>query len=246
MSTQSGLAVIESPAVARPDASAAYSALELAKTWVATYRFSQGLPSLQKEIITYACERIIPEAVLADLPVLEESFELGESRVREIVTSDGHVDDFSDGVGLGQLFKEDVIDVVTAQADAPPSASATKIGKSMLRRDASYLLGGGSEFERTFGVTDHRYFSYAIRYILLGKQTGRPIIDEVFAAVREIFPTISSEAISTYRESIAGTVMVLHNTYPLQAIVDAHVQANPQDSQPMARAAAELGVGISV
>lgn len=216
----------EAAVEAKPEPSAIPTALELANLWVASYRFSQGLPGLQGDMLTYVCREILPEEALADPLTVQQSYDVALDRVNKIFESKNHAE--SSRSVLAD-FSENIITRTREMSElyTPP---LSKIVESIFIRDATYLPANEHTVARSFGAARGRYFSYGVRYILLQRPTGCPEIDELFRRAR---PEIKSAAGKYYetKEYVdpGNRVMVFKNLFTFQAIVDGHIADNPEE-----------------
>ncbi|HVX48074.1 MAG TPA: hypothetical protein VHA05_01825 [Candidatus Saccharimonadales bacterium] len=219
-----------------------YTASGLGNLWVATYRVGQGSAPLQHGVVSLLYEDILPPEVKGDSEKLERSFDVARSIIYRIVNSPGHCKYTSLPQGSVDLnFSSDVSDVIrdTNRRTRPsPGALLEKI----LIRDALYMPDMGNAVPRTYGSGRGRYFSHAVRYILLQADTPHPAIDQLFAKLRPSFTALAGKEMTAqvpvpgqdYSEAIPKPFM-------LQDVVDAHLADN-DDEEPIRAAFAELGI----
>lgn len=211
---------------AKPEPPEQPTALRLANLWVASYRFSQGLPGLQGDILTYVCREILPQGALTDPLVVQQSYDIALGRVNKIFESKNHTESNRSVV---VDFNENVI-TRTQEMDVLYTPPLSKIVQGVFVRDATYLPANEHTASRSLGAVNGRYFSYGVRHILLQRSTGCPEIDELFRRAR---PEIKEAAGKVYETKeypdTSYRVMVSKNLFLFQAIVDGHIADNPKE-----------------
>jgi hypothetical protein len=219
-----------------------YTPEALANLWTATYRFSQGLPDLQKTIISYVCREALPPSVVEDEELRAASFELAKDKVFAITNSGAHTASDIPMTRVESEFKSDVEDTVETPQPWEIEDLARRTVKQTLMRDATYLPANKYDrFGRTFGTADGRYYSYAVRYIMLGATTGQPAIDQCFGEARLQLPTVAAEPIRTVTDrSHDGLHAVPRNTFTFGQVAAQHIEDNPDDAEAIQAAAVEL------
>jgi hypothetical protein len=120
--------------------------------------------------------------------------------------------------------------------------SLETIVREVLRKDASYMPANRAE-SRTFASANDRYFSYAARYLLLGKRTRIPAVNFMFAQAQlHLAPIAASNFIRTYEKTGEDMSSRVRNIFAFNDILLAHLKDNPTDMGAVQRALFRLGM----
>jgi hypothetical protein len=192
-----------------------FSADKISQLILSTYRFSQGRPALQHDLINYLLNEH-GDAIYGSN--FEAGIELAEDRAIVIAQGMGHINkmqlleeietDFNSNVRvpLTPLPAEEAAGLETTEMLIPTMVSR------ILDRDGVYHSRG----MRFFGSKNGAYFSHFLRYIVAGHPTGT---DEFNALFKLLQTSIEDEPKSYAVEYMAAL-----------ACKDLHLKHNPQDT----------------
>jgi hypothetical protein len=221
-----------------------YTPEALADIWVASYHFSQGSTGIQTNMLGFICNEVIPDEVLADQTRLEESFELGLEKAGKIKMSGKHIDIGETSSEIKAIEDDFQANVVDAVMPDERDDSLQIIVDEFLRKDATYMPANGAD-KRTFASANDRYFSYAARYLLLGKRTRIPAVNFLFAQAQPyLAPAAARNLIRTYEKKSLGDEPTgqVRNIFTFNDVLLAHLKDNPGDIGAIQKALSRLGI----
>jgi hypothetical protein len=220
-----------------------YSPESLANLWVSSYRFSQGHDTLQRGMVIYLAQNVIPKPVLQNDEGLETSFDLALSTINRAVNSPAHLGVRSYDIATIEDDFDSNIRRPVQEREERRGSEADWLLELMLSRDAHFLPVNKHKNPRRFGASPGQYFSYVTRYILLGASATHPAFDTLFNKMRPFL-------VSAAKSDIVTTAKDLHSlrrtfrSFHLSDILDAHAEDNPADRLPISQTLKELGIKV--